>query len=350
MALMPSKSPARLRAFVRWLKRQPNLRVEARLGGPAPRHLLRDADVPPDLRRVYREMNGASIRWAFVNDPEVGGSFKLPSLGRNLRGWTRSDFFTDDEERPRHMRIPDEIPLRSRYFFRPCWWSAEEELLMMWETSGDTCGDVGLTGFDDYVARGIEDLFCSEWTSLMSGSQLAQERADAIRAKLGIKKGWSDSLIRRADRLAKARNDRAPKASPTLRTFASLFPASGRFTSKKGTPAWRIRGSGVSGPPETAETTKAVVAFLEQAGVNVVRSGFGGIGGADMFTLDAPFLDGGLFAQTGSYFYQSKSAFVAGARAVLFVALGLGLSVPSGFLEEQGSPTLEELTRELRRR
>jgi len=77
----------------------------------------------------------------------------------------------------------------------------------------------------------------------------------------------------------------------------------------------------------------------------VTCSGSGGFGGGAIYTIDAPFLDGGLFARTGIYFNGSKSAWIAGARAAMFVALGLGLRVPPALREELGlrSCTFEDL-------
>jgi hypothetical protein len=259
-------------------------------------------------------------------------------LGRNLKGWTRSDFFTEVPERSRDIRVPDEVPLTSKYYFRPFWWTADEEL-SMWEIFGDTGGDVGLSGLDDYVAKGIEHLFCEQWTSLICDSDIARERIEAMRAKLGIAEGWSQALIKRADRITNAKARKGPHKrsdSASLKTFASLFPSGDRFASKSGKPAWRIRGSGVSGPPEHAVTTRAVTTFLERSGIAVARSGVGGIGGGEIYTLEAPFLDGGVFAKTGIYFSQSKSAWVTGARAAMFVALGLGLRVSRRLQAELG--------------
>jgi hypothetical protein len=295
-------------------------------------------------------MNGASIRWSFRDEPDLGGAFKLPSVGRNLKGWTRSDFFTDDPDKPREIRVPDEVPLASKFHYRPCWWSAVEEPMLMWEIFGDTCADVGISGFDDYVVKGIELLFCADWTSLISESELAFRTVEKIRGSMGLQEGWSKALLARADKLsARARRKPSQRRTPDLKTFASLFPGGGRFTTKNGKLGWRIRSSGVSGPPEDAETTRAVVAFLEASGVAVTRSGSGGIGGGEMYTLRAPFLDGGLFAQTGVYFYQSKSAWITGARAAMFVALGLGLRVPRRLQTELGvsGGTLDALRAEV---
>ncbi len=313
--------------------------------------MLRDAGVPGDLASAYRQMNGASIRWSLSGAPDVGGAFKMPSLGRNLKGWARTDFFTDEPERPLRFRVPDEVPLTSKFQHRPCWTSAGEEPMLMWEIYGNTCGDVGLQGFDDYVARGIEHLFCHEWTSLISESDLSREAVQRARVRFGLAEDWSEPFLARIDKAARAQQH-ARKKQPRplqLTTFASLFPATGRFEAKSGTPAWRIRGSGVAGPPESAETTRAVLEFLEKSGIKVTRSGSGGIGGGEMYTLDAPFLDGGLFAQTGVYFHGSKSAWITGARAATFIALGLGLKMSPRTVAELGAQgwSLDNLRRQL---
>lgn len=105
-------------------------------------------------------------------------------------------------------------------------------------------------------------------------------------------------------------------------TFATLFPKEGSFTSSDGRPCWRIRGSGISGPAERAPWTGAIVALLERHGVNVDRSGSSSFSGADSHRLSARFLDGELSAETGNYIGGSRGAYLYGARAATFIALG----------------------------
>lgn len=121
----------------------------------------------------------------------------------------------------------------------------------------------------------------------------------------------------------------ARAASVRGRTFASVFPRAGHVVSKDGVDCWRIRGSGVSEPPDEAPLTKTIVDFLESEGVEVWYGGSRGICCADSYTIESAFLDGGLFAETGNYIGYRRGAHVRGRQAVLFVALGLGLKVPA---------------------
>lgn len=132
------------------------------------------------------------------------------------------------------------------------------------------------------------------------------------------------------------------------KTFAWLFQSGVRTAARDGDSSWRIKGSGVSDPCEYAEKTKAVVAFLESVGIPVKRSGTSGFCAADTHSLDADFLDGGLWAETGNYIGGEKGAWINGKRAALFVALGLGLRVTEALRERYSLPqaTLAELLSE----
>jgi hypothetical protein len=130
-----------------------------------------------------------------------------------------------------------------------------------------------------------------------------------------------------------------------LKSFASLFPKRDHYQTREGLPAWRVRSSGTSGEPEDAPITAAITSVLHSAGVKIERGGISGMCAADLYTLEADFLDGGLGAETGNYLYQPKGAYVRGARAALFITLGLGLKVPGEFLRQHAlaSVTLKEL-------
>ena len=138
------------------------------------------------------------------------------------------------------------------------------------------------------------------------------------------------------------------KARQVRKTFAWLFPASGRYVAESGDSYWRIRGSGVNGSCEDAETTNTIVAFLESVRIPVERSGSSGFCTAESWTLEAEFLDGGLSAETGNYIGNEKGARIQGSRAALFVALGIGLWVPQSFRDRYSltNATLEELKSE----
>ena len=160
--------------------------------------------MPSDLAHFYSATNGIEVRWWLrgcdPDDPEAGGWLRVPSLHRNRQGWSRSDFFTDDPDKPSQFRVPDEVPLLRRYNCRALWYEGHkaETLMEMWEIGGDTASDVGLTGVDDYLERGIERLFVSEWTSLLSDfeSPDVEERLARIYKRLGLSEGWFKQVLR----------------------------------------------------------------------------------------------------------------------------------------------------------
>ena len=132
------------------------------------------------------------------------------------------------------------------------------------------------------------------------------------------------------------------------KTFASLFPRSGTSTDGSGKPSWRIAGSGVSGEPGTATSTRAIIDFLKGEGVVVREWGQPGMG-ADIHYVQAKFLDGELSGTTGNYIGGSRGSQLSGARAALFVALGLGLKGTETFRQTHAlvGVTLEQLRAEL---
>ncbi|MBS2031753.1 MAG: hypothetical protein JST54_27900 [Deltaproteobacteria bacterium] len=126
---------------------------------------------------------------------------------------------------------------------------------------------------------------------------------------------------------------RRRRSSPA---FASIFPKAGHFSTKAGVPAWRVRGSGVNGSPLEAPNTARIAELLASSGLQVTPTCIMGMCCADQYNLDVEFLDGGLQAVTGNYLFNEKGAWVFGARAVLYVALRMGLRVPDAFRLEHG--------------
>jgi hypothetical protein len=70
----------------------------------------------------------------------------------------------------------------------------------------------------------------------------------------------------------------------------------------------------------------------------------------DSFHLEAKFLDGGLAGETGNYFGE-RGAWIDGPRAVLLIALQLGLKVRPNWYTAHGlrGVTLEQLRSALNR-
>jgi len=139
---------------------------------------------------------------------------------------------------------------------------------------------------------------------------------------------------------------------------------------------WKIKHSWVSGSPDQAPNTKLVIDFLQSVGIDPWEISVRSIFGNDSFSINVPFLDGGFRADTHHYqslwsllssgaisrdylsdYYEQMSeawseegAWLSGPRAVLFVALGLGLRVPRQFYENHGlkGVTYDELARQFR--
>lgn len=124
-------------------------------------------------------------------------------------------------------------------------------------------------------------------------------------------------------------------------TFSSFFEKVGDVT-------WRIRGSGVSGSPIDCARVARVVESLRSLGLNVREGGFAGMCAADMYTLEAKFLDGELSAETGNYFGGTKGAWVEGKEAVRLLAGLLGLNLSPRVASKHGltlEPDLDTLRR-----
>ena len=83
--------------------------------------------------------------------------------------------------------------------------------------------------------------------------------------------------------------------------------------------------SGVRGFPIEAEYTSAIVDVLEANGIAVRQYSMGSPANVDSHHLEARFLDGGLTASTGKYWYGRKGAWIEGRKAVEWVARLLDL-------------------------
>jgi len=112
---------------------------------------------------------------------------------------------------------------------------------------------------------------------------------------------------------------------------------------------WRIRNSGVQGFPELSAETLAVVQACGQLGIGISRSKTGSPMNADCYRMQVGFLDGLLYSMTGNYWYQERGAWVQGPKAVLVLALQLGLKVDNSWLAKHAlaGATLECLREEL---
>ena len=112
---------------------------------------------------------------------------------------------------------------------------------------------------------------------------------------------------------------------------------------------WRIRNSGVQSQPHTSEETSAVLEACESLGIGIEHRNFGSPANADSYKIHAVFLDGGLDGETGNYWFGPRGVWVRGPKAVLLIALQLGLSVRHRWYQENGltGATLDSLKKEL---
>lgn len=142
-----------------------------------------------------------------------------------------------------------------------------------------------------------------------------------------------------------------PDPTSHLRRFVNA-PFSAVFTQPDTYPSdrWRVRGSGVHTAPDDAPTTAAVFAACDALGISLAMTFSGGPCSADAYPVRATFLDGGLAGQTGNYLCGERGIVVVGPRAVLLLALVLGLRVLPGWRGRHGltGVTLDDLRDELR--
>ena len=119
---------------------------------------------------------------------------------------------------------------------------------------------------------------------------------------------------------------------------------------------WRIVGSGVRGSPCDCLATAAVVQVLRDAGIHV-RSSFMmplDSRGCGTSNLDATFLDGGLTASTGDYWYGQRGTWISGIKALLLAAGLLELVISDKWRNEfdaqdiKNQDLLAELKEELK--
>lgn len=139
--------------------------------------------------------------------------------------------------------------------------------------------------------------------------------------------------------------------TPYLRRYADA-PFSAVFAHPSNFPSdrWRVRSSGVHTAPDDAPTTAAVFAACDTLGLPLEMTFSGGPCSADAYPVRATFLDGGLEGQTGNYLCDKRGIEVVGPKAVLLLALTLGLRVRPGWRGRYAliSVTLDDLRDELR--
>jgi hypothetical protein len=127
--------------------------------------------------------------------------------------------------------------------------------------------------------------------------------------------------------------------------FATVFTGSSKYDPN----TWRIRNSGVKSWPGTGRETRAVLEACKLLAIPVKEGGGGSAANASSYAVSATILDGGIEGQTGDYWYGPRGVWVRGPKAVLLLALQLGLSVQESWYRRHGlaGATLASLKREL---
>jgi hypothetical protein len=123
------------------------------------------------------------------------------------------------------------------------------------------------------------------------------------------------------------------------RSFGTVFTA-------RGDRRWRIKNSGTRYP--WSKETEAVLAAARAMGIEVTETSSASPVNASSYGVRASFLDGGIEGEVGNYWYSPRGVWVIGAKAVLLLALQMGLKVRPSWLRrhELEDATIDRLTRD----
>lgn len=97
---------------------------------------------------------------------------------------------------------------------------------------------------------------------------------------------------------------------------------------------WRIRRSGVSERPANAPLTGQIIDGLSSVGIEVVQKSSGSPANADSYTVSARFLDGGIDGETRTYIGPPRGVYIDGPRALVFISVLLGRTLPASLLTQ----------------
>jgi hypothetical protein len=172
--------------------------------------------------------------------------------------------------------------------------------------------------------------------------------ANAAAEKAGILIRFVSKKLARTD--TKMNIETSPDKSILVTEFIGK-PFHRVFSQPAGSPSsrWRIRNSGVMGKPDDAATTSAVHLACEAVGIEVKSYWMGSPANLTSYHLKATFLDGGLEADTVNGFCN-RGGWVTGPKAVLLIAMKLGLRVTPTWRRKHGleGVTLADLVADLR--
>lgn len=156
-----------LRAFVRALKKRPDIKVEvATLGRKAPKSLLNAAEgtlgpvLGGELLAFYAAMNGVDIRWHFIEGPG-GGLMQIPPL-TSKRGFAPEKIHHMGFGAQKEAMFLDGTGDGGAWIVRPAKSNASGEIIFAMAAEGDDGIPLG-TSLSDYLNAAIESGAVVNW-------------------------------------------------------------------------------------------------------------------------------------------------------------------------------------------
>ena len=177
---------AALRGLAEDLERNPAARiVELEVGSAASPEILargrRSRNTPAELVELASRMDGFHLEWEPRNPggspPLWGGRVEVPTLERNLQGWT--GYITLEQMSSRGIRLPDVIPCEEREVC-PCY--IQGGFLGTWSFYSDVFQDRGLD-LETYFEAGIRNLFVRGWFRHVLENGFGSVSPAALRAR-----------------------------------------------------------------------------------------------------------------------------------------------------------------------
>jgi len=179
-----------LKAFIESLAGNPLLRVlQLKVGRAAARAQVERArqagGTADELLELYSVMNGVVFSWAYRGSKKPAGELRIPTLGRNVKGWDGYFSWEEDEEGSMgsSVRLIDLAPIYQGCRLQPLY-SYERELAV-WNTYGDTFGLQGHS-LREYLSAAMESLFVCKWYDSFASDQGLSAAAVEARTRLGI--------------------------------------------------------------------------------------------------------------------------------------------------------------------
>lgn len=144
-----------------------------------------DRITPSTLLDLYSEMDGLTFEWGLAPRRKNGrvkrlGFISIPTLARNLQGWSFDDGFATEFPR-RLIRIFDESPFTTGCMYSPCAVDGEFGLWNRYDDVFDPNLECG-----DYYARAAECLFIPGWLDAECQNETLPKTISVARERLGL--------------------------------------------------------------------------------------------------------------------------------------------------------------------